>query len=57
MAVRRGRQCGRRYELRIGFTGRFGKSSELYTDVKYAHSLGGDHRRTVFGQVGYRFSW
>lgn len=33
------------------------ESSELYADVKYAHNIGGDYRRTEFGQLGYRFSW
>jgi outer membrane autotransporter protein len=45
------------YELGIGITGSFGTRSELYANVKYAHSIGGDYRRTVFGQAGYRFSW
>ncbi|MGN6651974.1 autotransporter outer membrane beta-barrel domain-containing protein [Trinickia sp.] len=44
-------------ELGVGVTGTFGKRSTLYADVRYAHNLGGDYRRTVFGQAGYRFNW
>jgi outer membrane autotransporter protein len=45
------------YELGIGITGSFGPRSELYANVKYARNMGGDYRRTVFGQAGYRYSW
>lgn len=45
------------YELGLGVTGTFGKRSTLFADVRYAHSAGGDYRRTVSGQAGYRFSW
>ena len=45
------------YDLGVGITGNFGKSSELYANVKYEHSMGGEYRRNVFGQVGYRFGW
>jgi outer membrane autotransporter protein len=45
------------YDVGVGLTGSFGKNSELYANVKYAHSIGGDYRQTVFGQAGYRFSW
>lgn len=45
------------YELGVGVTGTFGKRSTLYADVRYARNVGGDYRRTVFGQAGYRFSW
>jgi hypothetical protein len=34
-----------------------GKASSMYANVKYARNLGGDYRRGVFGQVGYRYSW
>jgi outer membrane autotransporter protein len=45
------------YELGLGLTGTFGKRSTVYADVRYAHNVGGDYRRTVFGQAGYRFNW
>ncbi|CAB3765287.1 autotransporter outer membrane beta-barrel domain-containing protein [Paraburkholderia solisilvae] len=45
------------YELGVGITGSFGKSAELYANVKYAHDFSGEYRRNVFAQAGYRFSW
>ncbi|KVV38651.1 autotransporter outer membrane beta-barrel domain-containing protein [Burkholderia territorii] len=45
------------YELGLGVTAGFGKSGELYANVKYARNIGGDYRRGVTGQVGYRYSW
>ncbi len=45
------------YDVGFGITGSFGKHSEVYASVKYEHSLGGEYRRNVFGQAGYRFSW
>ena len=36
---------------------RTGKSSVLYFNVKYARTLGGEYQRSVFSQVGYRYSW
>ena len=45
------------YELGVGLTGSFGKRSTVSAAFRYAHSIGGDYRRTVFGQAGYRFSW
>jgi outer membrane autotransporter protein len=45
------------YELGLGLTGTFGKRSTVYAEVRYAHNVGGDYRRTVFGQAGYRFNW
>jgi outer membrane autotransporter protein len=45
------------YELGVGVTGSFGKRSTVYADFRYAHNVGGDYRRTVSGQAGYRFSW
>ncbi|GAU02892.1 autotransporter outer membrane beta-barrel domain-containing protein [Burkholderia stabilis] len=45
------------YELGVGVTAGFGKSGELYANVKYARNIGGDYRRGVTGQVGYRYSW
>jgi outer membrane autotransporter protein len=45
------------YDVGVGITGNFAKRSELYANVKYEHSAGGEYRRNVFGQVGYRFSW
>nr|WP_224006011.1 autotransporter outer membrane beta-barrel domain-containing protein [Paraburkholderia tropica] len=45
------------YDVGFGITGSFGKRSAIYASVKYEHSLGGEYRRNVFGQAGYRFSW
>lgn len=45
------------YDVGVGITGSFGKRSEIYASVKYEHSMGGEYRRNVFGQAGYRFSW
>ncbi|AOK03556.1 hypothetical protein WK25_03230 [Burkholderia latens] len=45
------------YELGLGVTAGFGKSGELYANVKYARNIGGDYRRGITGQVGYRYSW
>ncbi|NTZ05211.1 autotransporter outer membrane beta-barrel domain-containing protein [Burkholderia metallica] len=45
------------YELGLGVTAGFGKSGELYANVKYARNIGGDYRRGIVGQVGYRYSW
>jgi outer membrane autotransporter protein len=38
-------------------TAAFGKSGTLYANVKYARNIGGDYRRGVTGQAGYRYSW
>lgn len=45
------------YEVGLGVTTSMGKASEMYANVKYARNLGGDYRRGVFGQVGYKYSW
>ena len=45
------------YEVGVGVTTSMGKASSVYANVKYARNLGGDYRRGVFGQVGYRYSW
>ncbi|TAL55291.1 MAG: autotransporter outer membrane beta-barrel domain-containing protein [Pandoraea sp.] len=45
------------YELGVGATASMGKASMLYVNLKYTHNLGGERRRSVFGQVGYRYSW
>jgi outer membrane autotransporter protein len=45
------------YELGVGVTSAMGRSSELYVNVKYAHSIDGEYKRNVFGQAGYRYSW
>ncbi len=45
------------YDVGVGLTGGFGKTSEVYASVKYEHSFGGESRRNVFGQIGCRFSW
>jgi outer membrane autotransporter protein len=46
-----------RYELGAGVTASLGKASELYVAVSYTRNLGGEYRRTIFGQGGYRYSW
>ncbi|MBN3855074.1 autotransporter outer membrane beta-barrel domain-containing protein [Paraburkholderia sp. Ac-20340] len=45
------------YDVGVGITGNFGKHSAVYANVKYERNIGGDYRRNVFGQAGYRFSW
>ncbi len=45
------------YDVGVGVTTSMGKSSELYVNIKYAHNIGGEYARTVFGQAGYRYSW
>ncbi|MEM5439954.1 autotransporter outer membrane beta-barrel domain-containing protein [Paraburkholderia diazotrophica] len=45
------------YELGAGVTASLGKASELYVAVSYARNVGGEYRRTVYGQGGYRYSW
>ncbi|MBT2793332.1 autotransporter outer membrane beta-barrel domain-containing protein [Paraburkholderia strydomiana] len=45
------------YQLGGGVTAGLGKTSELYLNVGYARNLGGEYRRTVYGQAGYRYSW
>jgi len=45
------------YDVGVGVTGSFVKHSEAYANVKYAHSFSGEYLRTVFAQVGYRYSW
>jgi outer membrane autotransporter protein len=45
------------YDLGAGVTMKTGRSSVLYFNVKYARNLGGEYQRSVFGQVGYRYSW
>ncbi|WQD78154.1 autotransporter outer membrane beta-barrel domain-containing protein [Paraburkholderia kururiensis] len=45
------------YELGVGVTASYGKAGEMYASAKYQHSLGGEHRKGVYGQVGYRYSW
>ncbi|MDM8358926.1 autotransporter family protein [Pandoraea communis] len=45
------------YELGAGVAATLGRTSSLYASVKYARNLGGDYRRNVYGQVGYRYHW
>ena len=45
------------YDVGVGISGSFARSSELYVSAKYEHSMGGEYRRNAFGQVGYRFCW
>lgn len=45
------------YELGVGVTASFDKSGELYANAKIARNIGGDYRRGIVGQVGYRYSW
>jgi outer membrane autotransporter protein len=44
-------------ELGFGINESIGKGGQLYATVKFSKNLGGDDRRGVFGQVGYRYSW
>jgi outer membrane autotransporter protein len=45
------------FDVGVGIPGSVGKNSEVYANVKYEHSWGGEYRRNVFGQAGYRFTW
>ncbi|RRW97196.1 autotransporter outer membrane beta-barrel domain-containing protein [Pandoraea apista] len=45
------------YELGAGMTATLSRASALYASVKYARNLGGDYRRNVYGQVGFRYRW
>ncbi|VVE63775.1 Adhesin BmaC autotransporter [Pandoraea anapnoica] len=45
------------YELGAGVEATLGRTSSLYAGVKYARNMGGDYRRNVYGQVGYRYRW
>ncbi|WP_449306352.1 autotransporter family protein [Paraburkholderia humisilvae] len=45
------------YELGLGVSATMGNASMLYANVSYAHNIGGEYRRQIFGQVGYRYSW
>jgi autotransporter family porin len=44
-------------EVGVGISTSIGKSGELYASTKYAKNIGGEDRRGVYGQVGYRYSW
>ncbi|WP_251864780.1 autotransporter outer membrane beta-barrel domain-containing protein [Achromobacter sp. Marseille-Q4962] len=44
-------------EIGGGISQHFGKGSQLYANIKVSRNLGGEERRGVFGQVGYRYSW
>jgi outer membrane autotransporter protein len=44
-------------ELGLGISESVGKGGQLYATVKFAKNFGGEDRRGVFGQVGYRYSW
>ncbi|AOB33127.1 hypothetical protein AKI39_23805 [Bordetella sp. H567] len=44
-------------EVGFGISEVVGKGGQLYATVKLAKNLGGEERRGVFGQVGYRYSW
>jgi outer membrane autotransporter protein len=45
------------YDVGVGMTVTMAKRSELYANVRYLHSMGGQNGRAVTGQVGYRYSW
>ncbi|UVA78843.1 autotransporter family protein [Pandoraea commovens] len=45
------------YELGAGVEATLGRTSSMYAGVKYARNMGGDYRRNVYGQVGYRYRW
>ncbi len=44
-------------EVGFGISEVVGKGGQLCATVKLAKNLGGEARRGVFGQVGYRYSW
>jgi len=44
-------------EVGAGISQNFGKGSQLYANVKVSRNLGGEERRGLFGQIGYRYSW
>lgn len=45
------------YEVEVGITATIGERGSLYSNVGYAHGIGGEARRSVQGQVGYRYRW
>ncbi|QHE93962.1 autotransporter outer membrane beta-barrel domain-containing protein [Pandoraea fibrosis] len=45
------------YEMGAGLEATLGRASSLYASVKYARNMGGEYRRNVYGQVGYRYRW
>ena len=45
------------YDLGAGVTMKTSRSSVLYFNVKYVRNLGDEYQRSIFGQVGYRYSW
>lgn len=44
-------------EVGVGLNRGFGKGSQFYAGAKLTKNLGGDDKRGVAGQVGYRYSW
>ncbi|OZI63012.1 autotransporter outer membrane beta-barrel domain-containing protein [Bordetella genomosp. 11] len=44
-------------EVGFGITEAVGKGGQLYANIKLAKNFGGEERKGVFGQVGYRYSW
>jgi len=44
-------------EVGVGISSSIGKGGQLYAVTKLSKNLGGEDRRGVFGQVGYRYSW
>ncbi|AKM29991.1 hypothetical protein AB870_07585 [Pandoraea faecigallinarum] len=45
------------YELGAGVEAALGRASSLYAGVKYARNIGGDYRRNIYGQAGFRYRW
>ena len=45
------------YDVGVGVTAMLGQRSALYANVRYAHSVRGQHGDALYGQVGYRYSW
>ncbi|ODP31104.1 autotransporter outer membrane beta-barrel domain-containing protein [Pandoraea sp. ISTKB] len=45
------------YEIGAGVEAALGRASSLYAGAKYARNMGGDYRRNIYGQVGYRYRW
>lgn len=44
-------------EVGVGINQVVGKGGQLYANFKLAKNFGGEERKGIFGQVGYRYSW
>lgn len=45
------------YEFGVGISNTYGKAGSLNASVRYAHNFEGVTRRSIFGQVAYRYEW